>query len=115
MARGSPPARRRRVEDTAAAWLLDHGPAEWRQDPVLTRHPVVPARRVAEHLAADVDAARSAWLPADRWTSLGLPPEAHAPVVAMLAREGPVLAARLVAARMVADALTTGRRWTPKL
>jgi hypothetical protein len=102
-------------QDTAVAWLLDNGPAEWRQDPVLTRHPVLLARRAAEHLAADVDAARAAWLPADRWAGLGLPADAREPVLRMLAREGPALAARLRAAQMVADALTAGRRWTPRL
>ena len=102
-------------EETVAAWLLDLGPAEWRQDTVLPKWPVLLARFVCERLAADVDAARAAWLPAERWTAFGLPADAHAPVVAMLTREGPVLAERLRAARLVAEALTTGKRWTPRL
>lgn len=102
-------------EDTAVAWLLDHSPSQWRQDAVLSKWPVLLARFACERLAADVDAARSAWMPLDRWTALGLPVDSHGAVVAMLTREGPVLADRLRSARLVAEALTTGRRWTPRL
>lgn len=101
-------------EEEAVAWLLDAGPAEYRLDALLRAHPRVLARFVVERLAADVEAARRAWVPADRWVARGLPAEAHEPVLAMLAREGPVLRARLHAAELVRDALA-GLRWVPRL
>ncbi len=45
-------------EDTAAAFLLDCCPAEYRGYPVLRRHPVVLARFAAEHVESQVQACR---------------------------------------------------------
>lgn len=44
-------------EDTAAAFLLDCCPADYRAYPVLRRHPVVLARFAAVFVGAQVDAA----------------------------------------------------------
>lgn len=45
-------------EDTAATFLLDCCPAEYRGYPVLRRHPVVLARFAAEHVESQVAACR---------------------------------------------------------
>ena len=45
-------------EDTAAAFLLDCCPAEYRGYAVLRRHPIVLARFAAEHVASQVQACR---------------------------------------------------------
>ena len=76
----------------AARWLLDVAPAHFRLDPVLTGQPIVLARRVVEHLSADLLAARQGWiLEVSRWTALGLPVDAHHEVLVMLAQLGPQL------------------------
>lgn len=41
-----------RFEETAAAWLLDHVPPDYRRYGVLRRYPVVLARMARQHLHA---------------------------------------------------------------
>jgi hypothetical protein len=111
---GLPPPEIEGWEAEAVVWLLDTGPSHYRQDPFLPTQPVVLARRVVEHLQAEVEASRKAWVPLAAWEQSGLPAEAHEPVLMMLRRVGPVLVARLDSAENVRDALT-GRRWVPRL
>jgi hypothetical protein len=105
--------------DSAVAWLFDAvGIAEWREVEVLRRHPVVLARLVAEHVEADLAAARLAWGHVGDLV-VGAAPEADREsgadaVRGMLARAGPQLAARARAARLLEQALT-GQRWVPRL
>ena len=88
------------VEDgqqSAVAWLLDRAPADWRQDPVLRAQPVLLARRVVEHVCADVAAARAAWVPPEQRVRAGLPEDTHAAVRKMHARQGPTMTAAAIA------------------
>jgi hypothetical protein len=111
---GLPPPEVEGWEAEAAVWLLDVGPSHFRLDPFLPSQPVVLARRVVEHLQAEVDTSRKEWVPLPSWEHAGLPADAHQPVLMMLRRVGPVLVARLHSAEQVRDALT-GRRWVPRL
>lgn len=111
---GLPPPEVEGWEQEAVRWLLDTGPSHVRLDPFLSAQPVLLARRVVEHLGAEVEATRKAWVPLDSWEQAGLPGEAHEPVLTMLRRVGPVLVARLCSAELIRDALT-GRRWVPRL
>ena len=95
-------------------WLLDVGPSHFRLDLFLSVQPVLLARRVVEHLGAEVEATRKAWVPLESWEGAGLHGEAHEPVLAMLRRVGPVLVARLRSAEVVRDAFT-GKRWVLRL
>jgi len=111
-------------------WLLDWCPPAWRQDPTLRRHPRALARLAAEHLDAQVTAARAIWTSVDQLvdgtdsTHRGIGSKragarvaregAGAAVRVMLTRVGPELAARARAARMIQEAIG-GKRWVPRL
>lgn len=109
-----PPPEAEGWEAEAIGCLLDVGPSHFRLDSFLPSQPVVLARRVVEHLEAEVQASRKAWVPLASWESAGLPAEAHEPVLTMLRWVGPVLVARQHSAELIRDALT-GRRWVPRL
>ena len=101
-------------EAEAVEWLFDWSPPSWRQDPVLTRHPVVLARFALAHLQADVAAARRAWtLSAEPRSSVDN--QTWTAVLDMLARVGPDLNRRVIAAELLHDAFLHGRLWTPRL
>jgi hypothetical protein len=105
--------------DSAVAWLFDAvGIAEWRRVEVLRRNPVVLARMVAEHLEADLATARTAWAHVDELVAGAVPEAAHQmssdALRGLLQREGPQLAARAHAARLLEQALA-GQRWVPRL
>jgi hypothetical protein len=108
---GLPPPEVEGWEPEAVLWPLDSGPSYFRQDPFLPSQPVLLARRVVEHLEAEVDVTRKAWIPPDSWKRAGLPGEAHE---FMLRRVGPFLVTRLRSAELIRD-LLTGKRWVPRL
>jgi hypothetical protein len=107
---GLPPPEVEGWEPEAVLWLLDAGPSHFRLDPFLPAQPVLLARRVVEHLQAQVETTRKAWAPVGSWEQAGLPAEAHEPVLTVLRRVGPLVVARLHSAVLVRDAVT-GKRW----
>ena len=101
-------------ERTAAAWLFDLCPPDYRAHDVLRRHPVVLARFAAEHVAAGVMAAREGLARARADLADVVPPEVVAAAVAAYEREGDRLAAPARAVGLVEEALR-GRRFVPRL
>lgn len=85
-------------ERTAAGWLYDHCPPDFRAYEVLRRHPVLLARLAGEQLAAAVEACRTGYRTA-RADSPDLAPEVVDALLAAYEREG----RRLVAAARAAD------------
>ncbi len=100
-------------ERTAANWLLDLCPPDYRGYPVLTRQPAVLAWLAGHHLEGQVQATRRATATA-RSELAGLPPEALRETLEVLEAE----LARLVGTQrgldLVARALS-GVRFVPRL
>ncbi|MGH3367854.1 MAG: hypothetical protein ACRDOY_11690 [Nocardioidaceae bacterium] len=101
-------------EESAARWLLDICPPEFRSYAVLRRHVVVLARFAVVHTEASDEAARRAL--AEARTSLRdvLAPETVEQVVTAWEREIARLVARRRAAELVEEALR-GRRFRARL
>lgn len=101
-------------EDSAASWLLDQVPPEYRRYDVLRRYPVLLARFAADHTTAALEAARTGW------RSLRVDLGSHLPIEALDAamdayeREGARLAAVARSVEVVSAALR-GERWVPRL
>ncbi len=101
-------------EDSAAAWLLDLCPADYRGHDVLRRHPVVLARFAAHHVAASLAGARSAYAGARRELGEVVDPEVVAAALRVLEAEGARLARAAREVALVEEALR-GARWAPRL
>jgi hypothetical protein len=101
-------------ERSAAAWLFDLCPPDYRAHDVLRAHPVVLARFAAGHVAAAVQAARDGIATARADLRGVVPPDVVEAALAAYDREG----RRLVrTGRQVAlvDAALRGERWVPRL
>ncbi len=101
-------------ERTAAAWLLDLCPPDYRRYEVLRRHPVVLARFAALHVDASVAAARHGLATVRAELRDLVPPEAVAAGVAAFEREGARLSATARAVALVEQALR-GQRFVRRL
>jgi hypothetical protein len=101
-------------EGTAAAWLLDLCPADYRAHEVLRRHPVVLARFTAHHVESALAGARAAYAGARR--ELGEVAESEVVDAALraLEAEGARLARAEREVALVEEALR-GARWRPRL
>lgn len=101
-------------EQSAAAWLLDRCPPEFRSYPVLRRHVVVLARFAVWHLEASLDSARRGVREARTAFRDLLEVEAVEAVVATWQKEEARLVSELRAAALVEEALR-GRRFVARL
>jgi hypothetical protein len=101
-------------EATAASWLLDQCPADYRSHDVLRRHPVVLARLASHHIAAALTGAREAYAGARRELGGQVEPEVLAASLRVLEAEGARLARAVREVALVEDALG-GARWRSRL
>ena len=99
-------------EDSAVSWLLDLVPGDWREHPVLRRHPVLLARLAAAESAASLQATRDGWRTLRRDVGRRLPPEVVEEAMAAYERQGARLARLGREVDAVRQALD-GRRWVP--
>ena len=95
-------------------WLLDQCPAEYRAYEVWRRHPEALAWIATRHVAAEVDAMRSAYRGARVDLAQRLPPEAVPQVIEALESEGLRLRAVAKSADLVWQAMS-GIRFVPRL
>ena len=103
-----------RWEESAAGWLLDLCPADYRSHDVLRRHPVVLARFASHHVAAALAGARAAYAGARRELGESVDPETLAAALRALEEEGARLARAERELALVEEALH-GTRWRPRL
>jgi hypothetical protein len=98
----------------AAAWLLDHCPADYRGYEGWRKHPVALAWVTTRHIEAQLEAMRGAYR--DVRVDLGdlVPAEALPEILADLEAEGLRLRAASRSASLLYDALQ-GRRYIPRL
>ena len=101
-------------EQSAAGWLLDRCPPEFRSYPVLRRHTVVLARFTVWHLEASLDAARRGVREARTAFRDHLEVDVVDSVVATWQKEEARLVSELRAASLVEEALR-GRRFVARL
>jgi hypothetical protein len=101
-------------ERSAAGWLFDRCPGEYRAYGVLRRYPVVLARFVAHHVAACLDGNRRALAAARTELRDVVTPEVLAAAIQAYEREGARLVAETRAVGLVEEALR-GRRYVPRL
>lgn len=101
-------------EESAAGWLLDLCPADYRSHDVLRRHPVVLARFASHHVAAALAGARAAYAGARRELGESVDPETLAAALRALEEEGARLARAERELALVEEALH-GTRWRPRL
>lgn len=101
-------------EGSAAAWLLDRCPPEFRSYPVLRRHDVVLARFTVLHLRASLAAVREGLREARTSFRGHLEVETIEAVVAAWHKEEARLGSELRAASLVEEALR-GRRFVARL
>ena len=101
-------------EQSAASWLLDLCPPDYRALDVLRRYPVVLARFAAHCVEAQVEASRRGFATARAELRDLVPPEALAATMAAYEREGARLVATGREVRLVREALEGGR-WVPRL
>jgi hypothetical protein len=101
-------------EITAAAWLLDRCPPEFRSYPVLRRHEVVLARFTVMHLRASLDAVRRGLREARTSFRDHLSGDTIDSVIAAWQKEEARLVAEHRSAMLLEDALR-GRRFVARL
>ena len=101
-------------ERSAIAWLFDLCPPDYRAHEVLRRHPVVLARFAAQHVEANVEAARNGLRTVRQELRDVVPPEVVEAAIAAYDREGRRLVQAGKQVALVADALA-GKRWVPRL
>ncbi|GLW97473.1 hypothetical protein Misp02_15600 [Microtetraspora sp. NBRC 16547] len=75
-------------EESAAAWLLDAVPPDYRAYGVLRRHPLALARMARHHVQAEIEAARTGYRGAAVDLKGHLPPHAVEAVLDAYRREG---------------------------
>jgi len=101
-------------EDSAATWLLDQVPPEYRRYDVLRRYPVLLARFAADHTTAALEAARTGWRSLRVDLADKIPAEALDAAMDAYEREGSRLGAVARSVEVVSAALR-GERWVPRL
>ena len=101
-------------EETAAGWLLDQCPPDYRAHEVLRRHPVVLARFAAYHVEAALTGAREAYAGARRELGEHVDPEVLEASLRALEAEGARLARTARETALVEEALH-GMRWRSRL
>lgn len=101
-------------ERTAAAWLLDVVPPDYRLYGVLRRHPAALASLARHHLAACVEGARQGYRTARTELGNTLPPHGVDAVLAAYRSEGRRLVATSTAVGLVERALR-GETFSPRL
>jgi hypothetical protein len=101
-------------ESTAAGWLLDVVPPDYRLHGVLRRYPVALAALARYHSRACVEGARQGYRTARTELAGVLPPHAIDTVLAAYRKEGARLAATAEAVDLVERALR-GEVFTPKM
>ena len=101
-------------QDTAAAWLLDQCPSDYRSHDVLRRHPLVLARFASHHVEAALAGARAAYAGARRELRDAVDPEVLEAALRALEAEGARLARAAREVALVEEALH-GARWRPRL
>jgi len=101
-------------ENSAASWLLDQVPPEYRRYDVLRKYPVLLARFAADHTSAALEAARTGWRSLRVDLGRQLPAEALDAAMDAYEREGSRLAAVARSVDVVSAALR-GERWVPRL
>ncbi|WP_146099685.1 hypothetical protein [Kineococcus xinjiangensis] len=98
--------------------MLSYGPASWREEEVLRRHPVVLAWLASHQVRADVEAARRCWRELGEPDAGGVVAE-HTPAERLAVRDavasiGRELTARARGTSVLHEALR-GRTWRPRL
>ncbi|MCO5309243.1 MAG: hypothetical protein M9891_08135 [Austwickia sp.] len=111
---GVPPPDAPGWERAAVAWLLDQCPADYRLYEPLRRHPAALAWLAANHVAAQVEAARESYRRARVELGESLGPGGVTEVLGVLEREGLRLRAAARATDLLAQALAGGR-FIPRL
>lgn len=101
-------------EASAASWLLDVAPPEYRDHPVLRRFPTALASMTLCHARACLEGARRAYRAARAELGETIPPHAVDGVLAALRTEGFKLAAVVRGVELVQRALR-GETFTPVL
>ncbi|MCU1673119.1 MAG: uncharacterized protein JWN77_1232 [Frankiales bacterium] len=101
-------------ERSAVGWLFDLCPPDYRAHEVLRRHPVVLARFAAQHVAANVQAARDGLRTVREELRGVVPPEVVEAAIAAYDREGRRLVQAGRQVELVREALS-GKRWVPRL
>jgi hypothetical protein len=111
---GVPPPGERGWDLRAAAWLLDHCPADYRMYAAWRRHPVALAWLAVRHLDAQLEAMRTAYREIRVALVDDIGPEGVTQVLADLECEGVRLVAARRAAGLLLDALR-GLEFVPRL
>jgi hypothetical protein len=101
-------------EQTAAAWLLDVVPPDYRLHGVLLRHPVALAMMATHHVTACVEGARRGYRTARSELGGDLPPAGVEAVLAAYRSEGRRLSQTARSVELVARALR-GEDFVPQL
>jgi hypothetical protein len=101
-------------EDTAAGWLLDQCPPEYRVYAGLKRHPVVLARFAALHVEASIQAAQRGISEARTSLRDFLPTESVEGAIAMWEREAARLLTVKRAVALIEEAFR-GTRFRPRM
>ncbi len=111
---GVPPPDVAGWEDAATEWLLDQCPADYRLYEPLRRHPVALAWVAAQHVRAQVEAARECYRRARVELGNDLGARGVSEVLGVLEREGLRLRAAARSAELLDDALR-GKRFVERL
>jgi hypothetical protein len=101
-------------EASAAAWLFDLVPGEYRGYEVLRRHPMLLSRFAAGHVEACLQAARAGWRSLRRDFGSELTPEVVEAAMSAYEREG-IRLRELTRSVALVDAALRGTRWSPRL
>ena len=95
-------------------WLLDLGPASWREHAAIREHPVVLAFLARHEVSGRIEAARTAYSVARQELGGRVAAGEVAQLLAVLEAEGAGLLALQREVALVEEALS-GKRWRPRL
>ncbi len=109
-----PPPGTRNWAERAALWLLDHSPAEYRQYPVMRKHPVLLVWLAEHNVAAQLDATRRSYGRARAELAEQVAPQQVTELLETLEQEGARLLALQREIGLVASALR-GEPYVPRL